>query len=132
MWPMLAACMPLAAASRWDVKTRTIPSKWMVLLFCCGGLRALLAHTWWTAILGALVCGFPVLCVSITLTRGYIGGGDVKLCAALGLLLGPVDGYMVILLALIFLSAYGLLRRKMELPFAPFVFPAYIVVLLIF
>lgn len=78
--------------------------------------------------MGLLLCGLPILLVSISLQKGFIGGGDIKLCAALGAFLGPLDGLLVLSGAVIFLSVFCLVKRawRVRVPFAPFVFPAYV------
>lgn len=125
-WIYLLAGAILAAIAWQDAMTKTIPNRLLLLLLLCGGANALWDSSWSPAILGLLLCGVPILLVSVLPIGGQIGGGDVKLCGILGFLLGPVGGCLAILLALMLLSVYGLCRRKRALPFAPFVLPAYI------
>lgn len=132
MWIHFLALGILAGVAWQDTISRMIPGKLLLLLFGCGVANAWWSGAWCTAGLGLLVCGLPVLGVSLIPWGNEIGGGDVKLCAALGFLLGPAEGLMVILRAVFYLSVYGLLRRKQALPFAPFSFLAYITTLLIF
>lgn len=126
-WIYLLAGAILVAIAWQDAATRIIPNRWLLLLLLCGGVNAVWDSSWGLAILGLFLCGAPILVASLVPKGGQIGGGDVKLCGVLGFLLGPVGGYMVILLALFLLSVYGLCRKKQALPFAPFVFPAYII-----
>ncbi len=96
-----AACVGVAAlGALWDLFTRRIPN-----LVTLGGLALGVAmHTAMGALdgfegalrgagfalLGALLCGIlPV----IGFARGEMGGGDVKLFAAIGAMLGPTLGF---------------------------------------
>lgn len=131
MWIDLLAAAILAVTAWKDWVTRTVPDALILLLAVCGAAKAAWGGSTLSALAGLVVCGLPPLIVSLVLKRGFIGGGDVKLCAALGWLLGPVNGILVILLALIGLSGYGLLRGRTAVPFAPFVFPAYFILLIL-
>lgn len=129
MWVNILAAAVLAVAAWQDGTTKKIPDYLIILLAVCGLAKLIWGGSLLSALAGFAICGIPTLVLSISLKHGFIGGGDVKLCAALGWLLGPVIGSMVILLALIGLSAYGLLWRQKVVPFAPFVFPAYLIML---
>ncbi|MEA4954816.1 MAG: prepilin peptidase [Pseudoflavonifractor sp.] len=131
MWIDLLAAAILAVIAWQDRATRTIPDALILLLIVCGAANAVWSGHPLAGLTGLAVCGLPPLIVSLVLKHGFIGGGDVKLCAALGWLLGPVNGILVILLALIGLSGYGLLRGRTAVPFAPFVFPAYLILLML-
>ncbi len=126
-WIYLLAGAILAGVAWQDAMTRIIPNRLLLLLLLLGGVNAVWDGAWITAILGLLLCGVPILILSVMSREGRIGGGDVKLCGILGFLLGQIRGCVVILLALMLLSVYGLCRRKQALPFAPFVFPAYVI-----
>ena len=62
---------------------------------------------------------------------GGIGGGDVKLCAALGALLGLEKMLFLLILALLSITASGKLKKKRSLPFAPFVWGAFYILLVV-
>ena len=77
------------------------------------------------AMIAALI-GFVIMYVIFILSRGGLGGGDVKFTFVLGLWLG-LDGLLIaIFLSTIFASIVGLIifliKRtiKIKLPFAPF------------
>ncbi|HET7579546.1 MAG TPA: A24 family peptidase, partial [Bacillales bacterium] len=84
---------------------------------------------WWQPLLGAAV-GFAVLFGVAVISRGNMGGGDIKLFAVLGLVLGWKG-----VLAAFFLSTFygalaggaGLLTGKVKkgkpIPFGPFIVP---------
>lgn len=111
-----------------DAEEYTISNYGIALLLLCGVANIVRHGSWLDALAGLAICGIPILAISLLIRRGYIGGGDVKLCGALGFFLGSWLGSMVILVALMLMSAYGLMRHKgnRPIPFAPFVFPAYL------
>lgn len=132
MWIYLLAGLVLAALAWQDGLSHKLPDPLILLLALCGVIRGIWDGQLLEGAVGLLICGLPILILSVTLRRGKgIGGGDVKLCAALGFLLGPLDGYMVILLALMGLSLWGLLARQTAkpIPYGPFVLPAYMAVI---
>ncbi|WP_108308244.1 prepilin peptidase [Metalysinibacillus jejuensis] len=80
---------------------------------------------WWDSLLGAVV-GFGMLYIVALLSRGGMGGGDIKLFFVIGIVLGTVKT----LLTLAFASAIGLVigiivlrmtkkGRKTPVPFGP-------------
>jgi leader peptidase (prepilin peptidase) / N-methyltransferase len=112
-----------------DVAYMLIPDK--VLLFFAGLFlleRLFIPLTpWWDSLLGAVI-GFVLLLVIAYISRGGMGGGDIKLFAVLGFVLGS----KIVLLAF-FLStllgavigvigiAIGVFKRKKPIPFGPFI-----------
>ncbi len=82
---------------------------------------------WWDPYAGALL-GFGLLFLIAIVSKGGMGGGDIKLFAVLGLFLG-VKGVLLTLFLAAFLGmlfGFGLvvtrkLKRKQPLPFAPFI-----------
>ncbi|TSB46240.1 prepilin peptidase [Alkalicoccobacillus porphyridii] len=82
---------------------------------------------WWDAWLGAVI-GFAFLLLIAIVSRGGMGGGDIKLFAVLGLVLG----WKLVLLTLFLASTYGAVfgvgarllkkvERKQPIPFGPFI-----------
>jgi leader peptidase (prepilin peptidase) / N-methyltransferase len=118
----------LAIAAIVDIQRKTIPD-WLTLpgLAWVLGASALLG---WPrvvdALLGLSVCGGLLLILAV-ISRGSIGGGDVKLMAMIGASLGWQWGFGVLvfaqlaaaLLALCLFVA-GRKGRKDTLPFGPF------------
>ncbi len=87
------------------------------------------------ASLGLVACGGAMLVVAV-LTRGGLGGGDVKLVALIGAALGLPEalyalgaGIVAGSLVVIALHAMGGLRRGDVFPYAPFLSVAALVVL---
>lgn len=105
-----------------DIKTRTIPDRLSVLI----ALTALFSFERWN--LTGVLAAIPFLCAA--LTCGGMGGGDVKLMAACGLVLGFSYGMMAqmigLSLILFYYAVYYLVRRgrggmvQTSFPLAPF------------
>lgn len=116
----------LLAAAVWDGRRREIPHLFPAALL----LLAMLRHGnqpegWLFLLAGLLLTGGPLLLLA--LRQDACGGGDVKLAAALGALLGPSRGLLLTALALALLLAWGRLRRQAgALLFAPFLFGAWL------
>jgi leader peptidase (prepilin peptidase) / N-methyltransferase len=84
-------------------------------------------YPWWDSIVGAAI-GFFLLLVIALVSKGGMGGGDIKLFALLGFVLGS----KIVLLSF-FLStllgavigiigiAIGVFKRKKPIPFGPFI-----------
>lgn len=130
MWTLLLAGIILAAIALQDGISHIIPGYMLALLLGCGVIHGFWEQVLLQGLLGFALCGLPILILSIIFPDG-IGGGDSKLCAALGFLLGPIEGCLVILLSLILLCIWGIFQRKrgQGIPFGPFVFPAYMAVI---
>jgi leader peptidase (prepilin peptidase) / N-methyltransferase len=82
---------------------------------------------WWDSLLGA-VTGFVLLLIVALVSKGGIGGGDVKLYA----LLGFVIGFKLVLLSFFLSTLFGavigglamlfkIVKRKQPIPFGPFI-----------
>jgi leader peptidase (prepilin peptidase) / N-methyltransferase len=82
---------------------------------------------WWDSLAGAAV-GFILLLLIAIVSKGGMGGGDIKLFAVIGFVLG-----VKLLLLSFFLSTmfgavfgvlgllFGLIKRKQAIPFGPFI-----------
>jgi len=123
----LIAILPLSRLAWVDARSHRIPDDVILFLLLCGLYKIYLGGIQFSdAIFGLVTVGLPVFCFAIFLEKyAVMGGGDIKLCAALGFLFGYAVGYTTILLAIIFMSLTGLIFRRKAMPFAPFVLPAY-------
>jgi leader peptidase (prepilin peptidase) / N-methyltransferase len=82
---------------------------------------------WWDAIVGAGV-GFLLLYIVAVVSKGGMGGGDVKLFGVLGLFVG-LKGVLITFFLSTFLGAVvgilglvtGKVKRKQAIPFGPFI-----------
>lgn len=82
---------------------------------------------WWDSIVGASV-GFSLLLLIAVVSKGGMGGGDIKLFAVIGFVLGT----KIVLLSFLFASFYGaffgiigmltgILKKKTLIPFGPYI-----------
>jgi prepilin peptidase CpaA len=107
-WPLLCSLALCACAAMTDVRSGLIPN-WLTLPSACG---ALLAHAWFDGAGGlglslasvALCGGVPLVLFGVR----AIGGGDVKLFAALGALLGVQHGLELQILSYALCAIYAL------------------------
>ena len=94
------------------------------------------SHALLNGLLGALLGGGLLLLVAVV-SRGGMGGGDIKLAAVLGLYLGWVNVLLVLFMAFLIGAAVGLTwvwagkkTLKQTLPFGPFLSVSTFIVLL--
>lgn len=129
-----AVCTALIVASFIDAKHQIIPdSMWITVLI--GGISVyaddIIKNGFsWKALLNRIIGFFLVSAVMLALAaafHGGLGGGDIKLMAAAGFLLGVANSIMALLLGsvlgLFYLAAKGKLNAKSmksKLPFGPF------------
>ncbi len=105
-----------------DVKDRRIPNVITLPMILVGYVYMGIVYGWsglGDAAVGMLLLSVPYLMVFIL---GGMGGGDVKLMAAVGVWLGPVIGIWVLVLTVCWglvlsLVAAGMYGRIRELPF---------------
>jgi len=119
-----------------DFAYMLIPDK--VLLFFLPLLfigRVLSSLTpWWDSVLGAVV-GFGILYSIAVLSKGGMGGGDIKLFFLLGLVLGTLNALLTLFIAAVIGMVVGIIvlkirqqGRKTPIPFGPSIAAAAIVV----
>ncbi len=82
---------------------------------------------WWDILLGAVV-GFGLLLLIAVISRGGMGGGDIKLFALLGLILGLTDVLLAFFLSTVFGTFFGVIglllkkvKRGKPMPFGPYI-----------
>jgi leader peptidase (prepilin peptidase)/N-methyltransferase len=102
-------------ASVEDIRSRTIPDE-ICIVICLTGLIGFSPVKLW-----GLLLGLPFL-ISALIYNGGIGGGDVKLAAASGLVLGFPNGVLGVGIGFSLLLAYHFMRKKPKksYPLAPF------------
>jgi prepilin peptidase CpaA len=113
-----SAFLLLVAAWR-DVVSRTIPDAVGLLLLAIGGLSRLFeGPSAFATSAGAALLLFALLMVAYS--RGFIGGGDVKLMTALAFGLSPLNSYRFVVATAIAGGllgiAYLVLSRSTRLP----------------
>ncbi|MCR9214109.1 MAG: prepilin peptidase [Proteobacteria bacterium] len=110
---MMSAGGLVALAAAWDVFSRRIPNLLPLIIAALYFAQAIYAQTW-SDIPWHLLTGVGVLVVGIVIfALKLIGGGDVKLLAALALWAGPDH---IILLLLVTCLAGGILGIVFVLP----------------
>lgn len=89
---------------------------------------------WWDSLLGAVV-GFGILYSIAVLSKGGMGGGDIKLFFLLGLVLGTLNALLTLFIAAVIGMVVGIIvlkarqqSRKTPIPFGPSIAIAAIVV----
>jgi prepilin signal peptidase PulO-like enzyme (type II secretory pathway) len=125
----------LLVASAEDLATQEVPDwcSWGLLGIGLMLLPSRDGHWWyWGTALAALVVLWGGSEVYFrTQGREALGLGDVKLISAGALIVGPVGLWLLMVIAPIGGIAFGLMSRRGELPFAPFISYGLIVSLLI-
>jgi len=81
--------------------------------------------SWWDSLLGAVV-GFSVLLLISIISKGGMGGGDIKLFFAIGLVVGTMGTLMTLFFASLIGAVAGIIQlritkqgRKTPIPFGP-------------
>ena len=89
---------------------------------------------WWESLVGALV-GFGILYLIAVVSKGGMGGGDIKLFFLIGLVLGVVNTLLTLFLASLIGLIAGIIilkvrgeGRKTPLPFGPSISIAAIII----
>ena len=109
-----ALCM--VAVSYCDAKAETIPNLLLVPLALIG-----LIHVSWES-LAWVVIGVPFLVAALIAKNEVIGGGDIKMLAAYGFVLGRSTVMGVLLGSVFYIIRYlypHLKKKKVTFPFAP-------------
>ncbi len=112
-----------------DIHYQIIPDK--VLLFFLPLFIILKiwipSDPWWDPIAGMLL-GFSLLYLIAVLSKGGMGGGDIKLYAVLGIILGWKGVLLSFFLASLFGGLFGAIglvlgkyKRRQAIPFGPFI-----------
>ena len=123
---VLTSCLILISLI--DYKTQIIPDGLVTIIAVSGALYNLLyaPQGIMDMLLGGVV-GFVVMLLIFLISRGGMGGGDVKLSAAVGVWLGVEGTLLFLLLAFImggiismFLLVSGVKSKGEAIPFGPF------------
>ena len=120
---MLAFLLLVAAWT--DLEHRTIPNAVTYPGTVLGLVCSTVVGDGVSAVVGALAAAAVFLAVAV-ISRGGVGGGDVKLAAAIGAFLGGPAAFVALFLAVSFgagagivLIALGLRTRRQTIPFGP-------------
>jgi len=83
-------------------------------------------YPWWNPYAGAII-GFVLLLIIAILSKGALGGGDIKLFFVVGLALGIRGVFTTFMLAIFFGAIYGIIlmiigfSKRKAIPFGPFI-----------
>lgn len=118
----------LIAAAAIDLEFTYVPDRIQLLILLLAGASSFLTPriSFQDGVLGSVIPAGIMLAVSM-LTKGGIGGGDIKLIAATGLLLGFWRNMLAFLLAYLLAGLFyviplikGYINGKDEIPMVPF------------
>lgn len=119
-----------------DIAYMLIPNK---ILFPFGILLILLRlvsplNPWWSSFAGAAI-GFSLLFLIAVISKGGMGGGDIKLFFIIGIVLGPVQTLLTLFIASLIGTIVGVIflkrtrqGRKTPIPFGPSIAAAAVIV----
>lgn len=137
--------LALLSAAVIDLKTKTIPNIIPLLLTVSRVLIIILeflltndAMSYLTgSLIGGFVC-FLILTIASKMSKGGIGGGDIKLLSAMGFMCGLQEVLYTMVLAMllcIVVSAILMLMKKLTtkgfLPFGPFIYAGFVLMCLL-
>lgn len=113
-------CSVLILCAVTDAKTMEIPPRYPLLVAMCFWLNPMWDK--WDSFAGFVLCGGILFCICL-FREGAFGGGDIKLCAAVGFTLGSIPTILGMLFAcLLSLPQAYLARKKSQshIAFAPY------------
>lgn len=125
----LLALIPLSYAAVVDCRRRIIPNAAVALIALCALSGVAMSER---SVRGILMGGIGMgafLLLATSVARCELGGGDFKLCVALGMLFGFGTALSMLAGALVLMLVYGKLKRVETAPFAPFLLFSVIVYL---
>lgn len=112
-----------------DLAYMIIPDKVLLFFLVCIVILRVFEplDPWWDALLAAAV-GFGILYLLAVVSKGGMGGGDIKLFFVLGLFLGTKATLMTLFLASVIGAIFGLIQiliqgyeKRRPIPFGPFI-----------
>lgn len=124
----------LVIAAFIDYDTMEIPNGIVIFIFIIGCFAMIFSRNipFYERIIGLFAVSVPLF-IAALVSKGGMGGGDIKLAAAAGLLLGYKNALLSLLLASVLGSVFGLLMIKFKnkslktaIPFGPFLSAAFI------
>ncbi len=129
---VLASCWILLELSIADIKYRIVPDQLLVLL-AVSSVGLIQYHAGWQDMLSGAALGIGIMGATALLGRALyrrdaVGGGDIRLFAVLGLLLGTKGVLAVFMISALISGAHmtvmlaaGKIRRKDAVPMVPYI-----------
>ena len=129
---LILAGVPLYLAAYQDTRKGIVYDRWWILMVLCAVAGTFMGYqTPFRLIYGFVVMGMPLLMYAVLDGGNGMGGGDVKICASIGAVVGMLSGYLIFLIALLFFLFFMLFTGKKHGPFVPSLFIAYIIYIII-
>lgn len=119
---MILCAIPMICAAVTDMKKRIIPDwTWIAVLFI-GGVSAFFFENSYISlsdrIWGIVLPGLSLLTIAVK--WGGVGGGDIKLMAAMGFCFGIHGLLLILLFAAISACVYSFVTKQRSVPLAVF------------
>lgn len=119
---MILCAVPMICAAITDVKKRIIPDWTWITVFLVGGISAFFFEIPYLSlperILGLVVPGLSLLIIAVK--YGGVGGGDIKLMAAMGFCFGMFGLAAILLFTAIPAGIYSFITKQRSVPLAVF------------
>lgn len=126
---MLLCAVPILWAAITDYRKRIIPDWTWIAILLMGGVSAFLFNTPYIPllerILGFLLPGLSLLFLAVK--YGGVGGGDIKLTAAMGFYFGLYGLVAILFFALFPACIYAKATRQKSIPLAVFLCIGYFI-----
>jgi leader peptidase (prepilin peptidase) / N-methyltransferase len=126
-WTLISLLMIIFVS---DIRYMIIPDKvllFFAVIFIIERMFVAPLSPWWDSLIGAFV-GFTLLMTIAVVSKGGMGGGDVKLFALLGFVLGWKMVLLAFFLSTFYGTFFGLIgmmfgkvRRGEPMPFGPYI-----------
>lgn len=130
---MILCVIPIIFAAITDTKKRIIPNWTWITLFLIGGISAFFFGTqylsWQERFIGLVLAGLSLLIIAVK--YGGIGGGDIKLMAAMGFCFGIVGLTWILLFAVVLACIYSFVTKQRSVPLAVFLCIGFFVYLIL-
>lgn len=119
---MILCAIPMICAAITDMKKRIIPDWTWITVLLIGGVSAFFFEIPYLSllerILGLVVPGLSLLIIATQ--YGGVGGGDIKLMAAMGFCFGMLGLAAILLFAVIPAGIYSFVTKQRSVPLAVF------------
>lgn len=125
-WTLISLFMIIFVS---DITYMLIPDKILLVFAGIFLLERILIplSPWWDSLLGAAI-GFTLLLLIAIVSKGGMGGGDIKLFAVVGFVVGTKVMLLSFFLATLFGAVFGIIgllfkfvKRGKPIPFGPFI-----------